>query len=42
MNAAVTELVRNVHTDPDSFGTVWGIEALNGLYLPTIPSLPVT
>jgi hypothetical protein len=42
MNAAVAELVNIVHQEPDNFGSVWGIEALNGLLLPTLPSLPVT
>jgi hypothetical protein len=32
MNAAVGELTRIIHNEPSNFGSVWGIQALNGMY----------
>lgn len=37
MNSAVSQLVTIVHQEPQNFGTVWGVEALNGM--PIFPSL---
>lgn len=31
MTAAAAALVTIVHQEPQNFGSVWGIEALNGL-----------
>jgi len=32
MNAAAAELTRLIHNEPTNFGSVWGLQALNGVF----------
>lgn len=31
MNSAASQLTTIIHNEPQNFGTVWGLEALNGM-----------